>query len=242
MPPVPKVILAGPGATQPWPSSDACWSPAMPAMGGAPGRAVAGPSTPVESTMVGSIERGMRELLEDPVVPVTPVEVDQAGDRGVGQVGHVQLAARQLPGDPRVGRAEAQVAGPVGVVGVEQPGRPWWPTGSGPAAGPRPASTRHSPTVRRSCQPSAGPDRLAGGPVPHDRRGPLVGDADGVDRTGLGQRPAGQLDSGVGQHVGVELDQPGGGGVGQRSHGGARSPPWRPGGSRRSARCWCRRR
>ena len=36
-----------------------------------------------------------------------------------------------------------------------------------------------SNTVRRSCQPMPGPDRLARRPVPHDRAGPLVGDPDG---------------------------------------------------------------
>src|SRR3712207_6999654 len=30
MPPVPNVILAMPGRTQLWPTSEACWSPAMP--------------------------------------------------------------------------------------------------------------------------------------------------------------------------------------------------------------------
>src|SRR5207244_1889652 len=55
---VPKVILASPQCTQPWPRSDACWSPAIPAMGGAPGRAVASPTIPDESTMVGSIDAG----------------------------------------------------------------------------------------------------------------------------------------------------------------------------------------
>ena len=36
-----------------------------------------------------------------------------------------------------------------------------------------------SKTVRRSCQPMPGADRLAAGAVPDDRAGPLVGDPDG---------------------------------------------------------------
>ena len=46
IPPVPNVILAMPGRVQPWPMSDACWSPAMPAMGGEPGSADASPDHP----------------------------------------------------------------------------------------------------------------------------------------------------------------------------------------------------
>ena len=34
IPPVPNVIFAMPGRTQPWPTSDACWSPTSDAMGG----------------------------------------------------------------------------------------------------------------------------------------------------------------------------------------------------------------
>lgn len=60
MPPVPKVILAEPGRTQPCPISDACWSPAIPHTIGAPGRAVASPIGPDESTMRGRIDAGIR--------------------------------------------------------------------------------------------------------------------------------------------------------------------------------------
>ena len=52
---------------------------------------------------------------------------------------------------------------------------------------PRPWSSRQVPTVRRSCQPSPGATGIAGGPVPHDGGGPLVGDAHGLDRPALGQ-------------------------------------------------------
>ncbi len=62
MPPVPKVALASPGKVAPWPTSEACWSPAMPQMGGAPGSAVAAPRAPEESTIVGSMAAGIRSL------------------------------------------------------------------------------------------------------------------------------------------------------------------------------------
>ncbi len=42
--------------------------------------------------------------------------------------------------------------------------------------------------------------------------------------------------------VGVELDQPGGGRVGEKRRGGARARPWRRGGRRRRGRSRCRRR
>ena len=58
IPPVPNVIFARPRTTQFWPTSDACWSPRMPAIGGAPGRTVASPQMPTESTTVGKAERG----------------------------------------------------------------------------------------------------------------------------------------------------------------------------------------
>ena len=70
MPPVPKVIFARPGRMQPWPTSDACWSPAMPAIGGAPGEPVASPTTPVESTTRAAPTRGMLSASSSAVVPV----------------------------------------------------------------------------------------------------------------------------------------------------------------------------
>ncbi len=58
IPPVPNVIFAVPGATQLWPMRLPCWSPIRAHSGGAPGSAVAGPSWPAESTMVGSMPMG----------------------------------------------------------------------------------------------------------------------------------------------------------------------------------------
>ena len=40
-PPVPKVSLPCPGSTQPWPASEACWSPTIAQIGGAPRSALA---------------------------------------------------------------------------------------------------------------------------------------------------------------------------------------------------------
>ena len=45
------------------------------------------------------------------VVPVERVDVEQHRPRGVGDVGHVGLAARQLPDEPAVDGAEGQLAG-----------------------------------------------------------------------------------------------------------------------------------
>ena len=61
MPPLPKVIFARPGRTQPCPISDACWSPSSAAIGGDPGRAVASPHTPTESTTRGERRHGNAE-------------------------------------------------------------------------------------------------------------------------------------------------------------------------------------
>ena len=57
--------------------------------------------------------------------------------------------------------------------------------------------------------------RRAGGPVPHNGRGALVGDAHAVDRTAVGQRRPGHGQHGAGHDAGVELDQPGRRRVGQ---------------------------
>ena len=62
MPPVPNVAFASPGRVQPCPTSEACWSPAIPQMGGDPGRAVACPTVPEESTINGSMGDGIRSV------------------------------------------------------------------------------------------------------------------------------------------------------------------------------------
>ena len=89
----------------------------------------------------------------------------------------------ERPRDPRVDGAEAEVArrGPASKL-VEEPLRPWSPTGSARRASLRRAARGTSPTVRRSCQPRPGP---TGSPVARSHTivdAALVGDADRVDR------------------------------------------------------------
>ena len=78
MPPVPNVALASPGRVQPWPTSDACWSPAMPQMGGAPASAARLAHHPDESTMVGSTLAGMRSASSMVSSQSEPSPVQQA--------------------------------------------------------------------------------------------------------------------------------------------------------------------
>ncbi len=57
------------------------------------------------------------------IVPVRGVSPEEAGDSGVGGVGDVEGALGEVPGQPGVDRADAQVPRAVGVGLVEQPGR-----------------------------------------------------------------------------------------------------------------------
>ena len=191
MPPVPKVALACPGRVHPCPMREACWSPAMPAMVGRPGedrpRLRAAPD---ESTMVGSIASGMRSASSMSVLHPDAVAPEESGDTGVGGVGDVEpppdrvhatqvstvpkasspRSARDRSGSALSSRAATLVAEALGATRI-----PW------------PWSSRQVPTVRRSCQPSPGPTGTPGGPVPHDGRRPLVGDAHGLYRSPGGQ-------------------------------------------------------
>ena len=163
IPPVPNVILARPGRTQPCPISDACWSPAIPAIGGAPGSAVASPTMPVESTMAGQHARRDAQHLEHMVVPSVAVAVHEAGDAGVGQVGDVEL--RRSRASTRSTCRRCRSRGRRGCA-RDRPCRAGtrasWPTGSERTGCPAAASTRHMPAVRRSCHPTPGP---TGSPV-----------------------------------------------------------------------------
>ena len=150
--------LGPPGRTQPWPTSDACWSPTSAAIGGR--RAAPSPRRARRRSRraAAASPAGMPSSVEDPARS-TPTR--RSGSRPVtaafGVVGDVQRAAGQRPRQPRVDGAEAQV------VGV----RPsTWSSSQASlvadwfGARPSPCSalaTMHSPTVRRSCQPSAGP-------------------------------------------------------------------------------------
>ena len=96
-------------------------------------------------------------------------------------------ALRERPHHPRVDRAEAEVTRSRRVEGVEEPRhlggrlvRRQADTGAGEGQ-----AVEHRAQVLPA---DARADRLAGGPVPHDGRRPLVG-ADGVDRsTGSSER------------------------------------------------------
>ena len=126
IPPVPSVSFVAPGTTQPWPRSDACWSPARPPIGGAPGRAVASATTPAESTIAGSTSGGIRSASSTAGSQPDPSASEQAGHGGVAGIGDVGGAAGQRPGQPGVDRPEGQLAGrgpaPVGVGHVEEEG------------------------------------------------------------------------------------------------------------------------
>ena len=167
MPPVPNVILARPGRVQPWPISDACWSPAMPGDGrrAGQGRRLADDAGRVDDR--GQHRRRDAQGVEDRrrpspsrrtcIRPVTP-----ALDGSVT----CSVAARQRPRHPGVDGAEAQVAGAVGVGDVEEERQLGGRGCSGDRRMPWACSTRHMPTVRWSCQPMPGPDGLAGGAGP----------------------------------------------------------------------------
>ena len=134
------------------------------------------------------------ELLEDVVVPLQGVDVEEHGTRGVGVVGHVDLAARQLPDEPRLDRAEQQLAAlrtltragdvfeqPVdlraGEIGVDDEAS-LGAEGIGQALG----LERVAVFARPAALPDDGVvDRLAGDLIPDDRGLALVGDADGGD-------------------------------------------------------------
>ena len=123
MPPVPKVILAVPGAHAALADQrrPAGRRRARRSAGRRAGRWPA-PSKPLESTTVGSIARGMssasRILSSQSLASAAP----QPGDAGVGGVGDVDGALGEGPGDPRVDRAEAQVPRSLGVGLVEEVG------------------------------------------------------------------------------------------------------------------------
>ena len=213
MPPVPNVILASPGRVQPWPTSDACWSPAMPAIGGAPGSG-GGLGRPI----AGRVDRpvGQATDVRDAQARRGPVSgsqpepslADEPGDAGVGGVGDVGPALGEVPGDPGVDGAEGQVPRCGRSRRCRAGRRAWWPRRWAPAGCPGPAASGR-------CRPCAGPaSRCPARPV---RRSP------GPTRwsTPAGWRcppprpgrprpgPGGPRQGGVGHGGGVELDQPG---------------------------------
>ncbi len=205
MPPVPNVTLANPGRVQPWPTSDACWSPAIPAMGGAPGSALAGPTTPLESTTVGRTPRGMRKASRivsfhaaaSPHSPVTPALLASVTCRAPFDRVH----ATQVSTVPKQRSRLAVGVGQIeehGQLGGRFVGRHPDPLGLQGQAGPdRPQVLPTDP----------GSDGDAGRPVPDDGGGPLVGDADAPDRSGGVESGTSHLENRGGHGGGVELDE-----------------------------------
>ncbi len=182
MPPVPKVILASPGCTHPWPTSEACWSPSRHAIGGAPGKARASATTAAESTICGSIRAGMRNASRTrashcsgwsttwmPVTAAFVASVTCAVPSDSTHVIHVSTVPKQ----------RSRVA--VRVEGVEQPLQ----LGRGLVRREAEAFALVDEARADRAQvlpPEPGPDRLTGRAVPHDRRCALVRDPDRVDR------------------------------------------------------------
>ena len=121
----------------------------------------------------------------------------------------------QRPGQPRVDRADAEVARALRVGIVEQRldlrRREIW---------------RDTQTTRAELETTtdgaqvlpadAWSDGLAGGAVPHDGGATLVRNADGVDGTGCRERRLGEPDRSRRHRDGVELDETGRRGVGQQ--------------------------
>ena len=160
MPPVPSVSLAAPGTTQPWPRSDACWSPARPPIGGAPGRAVAGATTPAESTMAGSTWGGIRNASSTdssqpdpsaarrPVTAALPGSVTWTAPPESVQASQVSTVPKaSSPAADRLRSASARSRRKASLVAEAL----------GARCSPCACSARHMPTVRRSCQPTPGP-------------------------------------------------------------------------------------
>ena len=154
---------------------------------------------------------GDAERLEDPVVP-RAVDVDQAGDarvREVGDVGDATSVRCQMIQVSTVPKHD--VAGSVGVDLVEEVRelRGGLVRREAQAVGLEHQAVAEGAEVLPA---ESGCEGLAGGPVPDDRRGTLVGDADGGDRSVGGEHTTGRRDRRVGRElVGVELDEPGAG-------------------------------
>ena len=209
MPPVPKVTFVRPGCTQPWPTSEPCWSPMIAAIGGAPSRATASPTAPQESTIVGQrATGGMRSASSTRSDQSCARLVQQPGDaprwcdpsRGAAPPDSVHASqVSTVPKHRSRLRSGSWVLSSAASLVADWLGARRMPCSA--------AMVRQSNTVRRSCQPMAGADRLAGLAIPQHRRGPLVGDPDGVDRPSGGPRRAGHLEHGGRQLGGVELDQ-----------------------------------
>ena len=207
MPPVPKVALASPGRVQPWPTSEACWSPAMPQIGGAPGERRRGADRARRvDDRPAAWRRGIRSLLEQrssqPMVAGSTSAVTPALVASVTwSASDPTPRPRERPGHPAVDGAEAELpASARAARGRPRRGSPsaWWPTRWARGGSPRPAAPGR-------CRRCAGPASRCPGAtgVPLARSHTMV-EARWLaiptpgDRPPVGQRRAGHLEHGVG--------------------------------------------
>ena len=140
----------------------------------------------------------------------------------------------------RVDGAEAEVAGAVGVGLVEEVGE----LGGRRVGGDADAVGLQHEAGADGAQvlpPEPGADGLARGPVPHDRGGPLVGDAHRVDGPDLGEHGPASSSATRAISAASNSTSPGRGSPGAAARG-ARRPRWRPGARRLPAARSCRRR
>ena len=141
--------------------SDACWSPATPQIIGAPFSAVAGAMGPLESTMVGIAAREMLSVASSASsqsrVSIENKPVTAAFDASVTFTApsvSVQIIHESTVPTHRSRRRSGSALSSRCLIFVAD----WFGAKRSPSA----CRTRQSPSVRRSCQPSAG---ATGSPV-----------------------------------------------------------------------------
>ena len=121
---------------------------------------------PLDALTSGSICRGTRNKSQQFLVPAAGVDVEEQRARGVGLVGDVRRAARELPDEPGIDRAErelARLAPPrarparcrVSTRAWCRKNRRRAPARSSPSRAPR----GRAPSARRRRPPCAGPAR-----------------------------------------------------------------------------------
>ena len=185
MPPVPNVILARPGRTQPWPmqrrllvaddAGDRRRARQRRRLADDAGRVDDGR----EHGSAGCAAARARRSSQPRAVCA-----DEAGDAGVRRVGHVGGAVRRGSRRSRCRRCRSTGRGSLVRSGSARSSRNASLVADWLGASRRPSawSIEAHAAVRRSCQPTPGPTGSPVRAVPHDRRRPLVGDADRVDR------------------------------------------------------------
>ena len=153
------MIFDAPGVEQPWPISEACWSPQRPAIGGASRSASATPQTPVESTRVGIEVLGRCEARRARVRPTWKRRLSAGPSlRHLLYRSHAHRAREivQAMNDSTVPKARdrVRVADRSDRGGRRRLGAR---TDSVTERIPQACSARQVPVVRRSCHPIAGP-------------------------------------------------------------------------------------